>query len=158
MPQFETSTYLAQIFWMILCFFILWFAMSWFIIPKIDDIMEQRRRKIDGYIQKAEKTNKQALLSLEKYETAIKKAKEHANLTIKANHENLATEIAGQRVHNQQILEKKIADNEEIMQNKRKETLAAIDDISTILAVDILHKVGFENVTQDEIKPFANKE
>ena len=57
MPQLETSTYLSQFFWLITSFLTLWFFMAWFIIPKIEEVMEQRRRKIDDYVQKAEKIN-----------------------------------------------------------------------------------------------------
>ena len=53
MPQLDTSTFTSQLFWLVVCFFSMMFIMSKFIIPKIADIMEQRQRKIDGYLNKA---------------------------------------------------------------------------------------------------------
>lgn len=158
MPQFETSTYFTQIVWLLLCFFSLWFVMSWFIIPKIEDIIEQRRRKIDGYIQKAEKINKQALSSLEKYETALKKAKEEASGAIADNNAALNAELTERRAENQRLLAQKIAENEDVLNRQRTETLALSDDIALTLALDIVHKAGFADVSADQLKPYADKE
>ena len=54
MPQLDTSSYFSQLFWMLVCFCCLWALLSTFVIPKIADAMEQRKRKIDEYIQKAD--------------------------------------------------------------------------------------------------------
>lgn len=158
MPQFETSTYLTQIVWLLLCFFSLWFVMSWFIIPRIEDIIEQRRRKIDGYIQKAEKINKQALSSLEKYETALQKAKKQAAAAIADNNAALNAELTARRAENQQLLAQKIAESEEVLNKQKTEALAVSDDIALTLALDIVRKVGFADVSVEQLKPYADKE
>ena len=150
MPQLDTSTYLSQIFWLLLTFLSLWFVMSWFIIPRIEDIMEQRRQKIDGFIQKAEKINKQALQSLEKYEKALKKAKEKANLRIEQNKTDLVKTISEKHAEIEDILNRKIADNEYMLEKQRQETLETVEQISELLAERILVKFG--------VKKSINKE
>lgn len=147
MPQFETATYLSQIFWMLLTFCCLWMIMSWFIIPRIEDIMEQRRRKIDGYIQKAEKINQQALQSLDKYEKALKKAKKKANTRIAQNKEDLVKTVSEKYVEIEDILNRKIADNEYMLAKQRQETLDAVEQISQQLADDILIKFGIKKIS-----------
>lgn len=150
MPQLDTSTYLSQIFWLLLTFLSLWFVMSWFIIPRIEDIMEQRRQKIDGFIQKAEKINKQALQSLDKYEKALKKAKEKANLRIEQNKTDLVKTISEKHAEIEDILNRKIADNEYMLEKQRQETLETVEQISELLADRILVKFG--------VKKSINKE
>lgn len=150
MPQLDTSTYLSQIFWLLLTFLSLWFVMSWFIIPRIEDIMEQRRQKIDGFIQKAEKINKQALQSLDKYEKALKKAKEKANLRIEQNKTDLVKTISEKHAEIEDILNRKIADNEYMLEKQRQETLETVEQISELLADHILVKFG--------VKKSINKE
>lgn len=150
MPQLDTSTYLSQIFWLLLTFLSLWFFMSWFIIPRIEDILEQRRRKIDGYIQKAEKINKQALQSLEKYEKALKKAKNKADERIEQNKNDLAKIISEKHTEIEDILNRKIADNEYTLTKQRQETLETVEQISELLADRILVKFG--------VKKSINKE
>ena len=154
MTQLDISTYLSQIFWLLLSFFSLWFMLSWFIIPRIEDIMEQRRRKIDGYIKKAEKINKQALQSLDKYEKALKKAKDQANERILQNKEDLAKLISGKHAEIEDILNRKIADNEYLITKQRQETLNTVENVSEQLANSILVKFGIKN----ENKAAAKKE
>lgn len=144
MPQLDPSTYLSQIFWLLLTFLSLWFFMSWFIIPRIEDILEQRRRKIDGYIQKAEKINKQALQSLEKYEKALKKAKNKADERIEQNKNDLAKIISEKHTEIEDILNRKIADNEYTLTKQRQETLATVELVSEQLANSILLKFGIQ--------------
>lgn len=146
MPQLETSTYLSQIFWLITSFLSLWFCMAWFIIPKIEDIMEQRRRKIDDFVQKAERFNKQALISLNKYEKALEKAKSDAKKTIEDNKKDLDANILAKRTQVEELLNKKIADTEIMLAKEKQETLVAIDNLAMILATDILTKLDVQNI------------
>lgn len=146
MPQLEISTYLSQFFWLITSFLSLWLVMAWVIIPKIEEVMEQRRRKIDDFVQKAEKINKQALISLEKYEKALKKAKENAQTAIDENKKELEQVIATRHLEIEELLNKKIADTEFMLAKERRETLVAIDEVSVNVAEQILNKLGIENV------------
>lgn len=112
--------------------------------------MEQRRQKIDGFIQKAEKINKQALQSLDKYEKALKKAKEKANLRIEQNKTDLVKTISEKHAEIEDILNRKIADNEYMLEKQRQETLETVEQISELLADRILVKFG--------VKKSINKE
>lgn len=61
MPQLEISTYLTQIFWVLLTFICFWLVMDRFIIPGIAETIDARKRKYDDYLLKAERVNKKAL-------------------------------------------------------------------------------------------------
>ena len=73
MPQLDVSTYSSQLFWLVICFFSMYFIMAKLIIPRIADIMEQRQNKIDDYISRADEVKRQAEESLEKYRSALSK-------------------------------------------------------------------------------------
>ena len=154
MPQLDPSTYVSQIFWLLVSFFSLWLVMSWFIVPKIEDVLKQRRQKIDDFVKKAEKINKQALQSLDKYEKALKKAKDQANERILQNKEDLAKLISGKHAEIEDILNRKIADNEYLITKQRQETLNTVENVSEQLANSILVKFGIKN----ENKAAAKKE
>jgi F-type H+-transporting ATPase subunit b len=47
MPQFDLTTYSSQIFWFILCFAMLYAAMHFIILPRIQKIIAERRNLID---------------------------------------------------------------------------------------------------------------
>ena len=83
--------------------------MAWVIIPKIEEVMEQRRRKIDDFVQKAEKINKQALQSLNKYEKALQKAKNEADILLEQNKIALQESVSKKHTELEDMLNKKIA-------------------------------------------------
>lgn len=118
--------------------------MAWFIIPKIDDIIKQRRQKIDAFIQKAEKINAQALSSLDKYHKALDKAKNSAETAIAQNRQDLDKTIAEKKAEIEDALAKKIADSEYILAKQKQETLDAIEHISQQLADNIIQKLNVE--------------
>ena len=111
MPQLDLSTYASQAFWMVLCFSLLWLLLSIFITPKIADVLEQRKRKIDDYIRKAEKLNQQAKASLEKYERTLNEAKAKAAADIAANQKESAAFLAEEGRLLNERLNKQIADS-----------------------------------------------
>lgn len=60
MPQLDVSTYPSQIFWLIVCFGILCFAVSAFLAPKIGSAIETRESRLREQQKQAEEFNKEA--------------------------------------------------------------------------------------------------
>ena len=57
MPQLDFSIFPSQFFWLCVCFFSMLFIMSKIIIPRIAEMIELRREKIDGNLEKAAEIN-----------------------------------------------------------------------------------------------------
>jgi len=142
MPQLDSSSFISQIFWLTVTFLTLWFVMSLFIIPRIAEIIDERRQKIETNIQKAERLNKQAMLSLERYEQSIEQAKKDIDDRISAEKEQLEASFELKKAEVNQYLNQKIADNETIIKKEREETLKEVHRISEDIAELILQKLG----------------
>lgn len=155
MPQLDLSTYVSQAFWMVLCFSLLWILLSIFITPKIADVLEQRKRKIDDYIRKAEKLNQQAKASLEKYEQTLNEAKAKAAADIAANQKESAAFLAEEERLLNERLNKQIADSEFKLAKEKKETMQQIQNLSQNLAFDIVQKLGFAEITKNDVEALA---
>ena len=155
MPQLDLSTYASQAFWMVLCFSLLWLLLSIFITPKIADVLEQRKRKIDDYIRKAEKLNQQAKASLEKYEQTLNEAKAKAAADIAANQKESAAFLAEEERLLNERLNKQIADSEFKLAKEKKETMQQIQNLSQNLAFDIVQKLGFAEITKNDVEAIA---
>lgn len=151
MPQLDLSTFASQAFWMVLCFSLLWIMLSIFITPKITDVLEQRKRKIDDYIRKAEKLNQQAKTSLEKYEQALNEAKIKASADIAASQKESAAFLAAEEKMLNERLNKQIADSEFKLATEKKETLQQIESLSQNLAFEIVQKLGFTQISKEDI-------
>lgn len=151
MPQLDLSTFASQAFWMVLSFCLLWILLSIFVTPKIADVLEQRKRKIDDYIRKAEKLNQQAKASLAKYEQALNEAKQKAAASIAENQKESASFLVAEEKLLNERLNKQIADSEFKLATEKKETLLQIESLSQNLAFEIVQKLGFTNISKKDI-------
>jgi F-type H+-transporting ATPase subunit b len=57
MPQFDFTTYSSQIFWFSICFAILYLAVYFIITPRVQEILDNRKKIIDGDLSSAGKIN-----------------------------------------------------------------------------------------------------
>lgn len=158
MPQIDISTFLSQAFWLLVCFCLLWGMMSVFVTPKLTDIIEQRKRKINEFIQKAESLRLQAEQSLQAYNTAISSATSKAEKEINENKIQLDTYLAETENELTEKLNKKLAEHEINLEKERRSVSQQIDAIAQNLAFDIVNKLGFSAISQQDIKEIAHEE
>lgn len=157
MPQLELSSYFSQMFWLLLTFCALWFVVSVFIMPKLTDITEQRRRKIDEYLQSAEALNAKAQSSLEKYNETISLAEKQAAEEKTKAKEKLKASLQKAESDMTAELNKKLADNEFLLATEKNNTLQQIEIIAQDLAYQIVQKLGFSNIKRQDIADVAQK-
>ncbi|MDD4557214.1 MAG: hypothetical protein PHE89_07855 [Alphaproteobacteria bacterium] len=152
MPHLDVSTYASQIFWAFTCFIILYLFISAFATPKISGILKERQKLIDGYILKAEEMKKKAESALENYN----KAMEHAKLDADNKINNALKELNDFVRNKEREVHKELADKvaqaqEEVKKNKEK-ALKEANTASTKLALDIIKKIGIQDITESDIK------
>ena len=157
MPQFDISTYTTQIFWLVVVFFSFWFVMDKVITPKIMETIEDRKRKYNDLILKAERVNKKAFEALNKYEEKITAAKKNASEEIKKNEIELKEFIEKKEEEIEKNLEEKIKNSQDQIEKEKKEILNHIDELSEVLAFDIVKKIEIKNITIEDIKEIALK-
>src|SRR5690606_4229258 len=105
-----------QIFWIVVFFALTYFLTSRFVVPHIGGILEERDRRINSDLEKAESLKDEAGDVKAEYEAAIAKAREAARAEIKAAQAEIAqvtTEreagFAGQMADRLSDAEKRIA-------------------------------------------------
>lgn len=158
MPQLELSSYISQMFWLLLSFCVLWFLLSTFIVPKLADVVEQRKRKINEYVQRADALNAQAQNSLEKYNETISLAEKQAEESKNKSKEELKAYLQKTEADMSERLNKKIADNEFLLATEKNNTLQQIEVIAQDLAYQIVQKLGFANISKQDIAALTHKD
>lgn len=144
MPQLDPSSFVSQIFWLTITFLSLLFVMSFFIVPRIASIIDERRQKIDSDIQKAEKINQKAAAVLKRYETALENAKNEIDRKIALQKEQIEAAAELKKAEIGQYLNRQIIANEALLKKERAETLKAVDKISRQTSELILQKLGIQ--------------
>ncbi len=67
MPQFDSSTFASQVFWLTVTFVALYFVLARSVLPKIARVLEARQGRIDDDLERAthlEQEAKEALASI----------------------------------------------------------------------------------------------
>lgn len=95
MPQFDPSSFASQVFWLAVTFIALYVVMARVVVPRISEVLETRRRRIETNLEKAEALKKDAATALAAYEKAVGEARAQARGLIAEAGQRIAE--AGQR-------------------------------------------------------------
>ncbi len=92
MPQFDTSTFLPQLFWLAIIFVLLFVIMRRHALPRISDILEARQLRITSDLEKAGGLKEEADQVMADYEKALAETRTQATALIKQAGEEMAAE------------------------------------------------------------------
>ena len=85
MPQLDAATYLPQIFWLAVAFGVLYWITLGLALPRVSEILQARRERIAGDLERADRLRKEAEETLAAYERAMAEARAKAHrLTVEA--------------------------------------------------------------------------
>jgi F-type H+-transporting ATPase subunit b len=97
MPQFDPSSFSSQLFWLAICFGLIYFSMSKIFLPRIRDILKDRHNQINGDESIALKIQEQ----IHEIETVSKNLRETSAAQYRSALEQSAKEAA---IHKEQRL------------------------------------------------------
>ena len=100
----------------------------------------------------------QAKEALNKYNAALAEAENTAQNEMQNGKAELKAYLDDAENKMTAKLNRKIADNEFLLAKEKKNTLQQIENISEDLAFEIVQKLGFSNITRQEIALIAQKE
>jgi F-type H+-transporting ATPase subunit b len=129
MPQFDTSTFASQIFWLVVCFAIVFIFIWRIVLPRIASTLEDRQRKIGDDLARAGELADQSDEVMAAYEARLADARTGAHEELHA----AATRAAGEADKQNAALAKKLAaDASAARQRIAAESAAAAGNIAEI--------------------------
>lgn len=133
MPQFDTSTFASQIFWLVVCFAIVFLFVWRIALPRIAATLEDRQRKIGDDLARAGELADQTDEVMAAYEARLADARAKAHEELHA----AATQAAAESDKKNAVLAEKLAaDAAAARQRIAAESAAAVGNVAEI-AVDI---------------------
>ena len=122
MPQFDFATFLPQIFWLLICFGVLYFCVSKIILPRISSLVQARDGKINRNLNSAEKlqlkidklkirSEKLRKSSTKFYNQAIKSSLDEAALNKEVSLNKVKADIEKMTVHAEKAIQNFIEDS-----------------------------------------------
>lgn len=133
MPQFDTSKFSSQIFWFAICFAILYFFVSKIILPRIQTILEERKKAIDSDVASSQKLDQDIEKISAKTNALRQKANQQYQLKLEeANKESSAkreklTEEMKEKI--EKITNKSQEDIKKFIESTKSQSQSAINDL-----------------------------
>ncbi len=150
MPQFDPSSFASQIFWLAVTFIALYVVMARVVVPRISEVLEMRRRRIETNLEKAEALKKDAATALAAYEKAVGEARAQARGLIAEAGQRIAETIARQEAELAKKLAAQVADGEAGIARALEAAMAGVRDAAADAAADAAERLIGERLDRAE--------
>jgi F-type H+-transporting ATPase subunit b len=151
-PPLDPSTFVPQLFWLALSFGLLYVLLKRLALPRVGEVIEERRERIDRDIAKAEALKSETEQALVSYERALGEARAKASAIAKDMHARLTAEADAERARIDAQIAQQIADAEARIGQERGRAMAGVRDIAGETAGAIVAKLIGRDVSPDEVQ------
>lgn len=127
-------------------------------MPKLTDVIEQRKRKINDFVFKADQLRLRAEEALKAYTQTITKAKNVAEKEIAGYREEMNAYLEKSEANLQAELNQKMSAHEASLEKEKQLISQQADALAQNLALDLVKKLGFSKITSRDIAKIADKE
>ena len=141
MPQLDTATFLPQLYWLAVCFVVLYVVISRVALPRIAGVLQRRQDRIANELETVEKLRNEAKAALAAYEAKMDKAQAEAQAILAKAAEGSALRAAERDAEISARLSKELAEAEKRVVATKTKALAEIDDVAGSLAKAVAEKL-----------------
>ena len=130
MPQLDPTTFAPQLFWLLVTFVLLYLFMWKIAIPRIGNVLQDRQKRIDSDLEKAEQLRREAESVRKAYEKLVTDGSNKAHETIRAARVKVAAEAAAQHASLTEKLAAQTSEAETRIGAAKEQALANIRAVS----------------------------
>ncbi len=141
MPQLIFADYPPQIFWLVVTFAILYILMAYVALPRVESVLEERRKRIADDLEAAERSKKDSEAVIAQYEAALAQARSRAQAISADTRTRVNADSAAQRSATEAKLAGDVRAAETRIAAARDEALAKIDSVATDAATGIVERL-----------------
>lgn len=152
LPQLNTHHFAPQLFWLVLTFVTLLFVMWKIALPRVADVLEERRDRIKRDLDAASRLKADTDKALADYEKALADARSNASGIAKDTREKLAAETETERHRVDDQIAAKLREADKRIAATKSKATSAIGDIATDTARAVVEKLIGQNVSSDDVK------
>ena len=146
MPQFNPEWFASQIFWLFVTFVVLYLLMSRIALPRVAEILQERREKVSDDLAKAERLKSDAQEIYDAYEATLREAREQAQKVLREAREEIDQDHAKRHAEYSRELNQQIADAEARIDAAKKEALDNLQGVAAEIAQAATAKLGDTSV------------
>ena len=150
-PPLNPDHFAPQLIWLGLTFVVLYVALSRVVLPRIGEVIEERRDRIRRDLDAAERLKGETEKALATYEKALGDARSNASGIARQTRESLSTEVDKERSSVEKDLAAKMSAAEARIAGTKAKALASVTEIAGETVSSIVGKLIGQDVSRDEI-------
>jgi F-type H+-transporting ATPase subunit b len=151
-PPFNPATFSSQLIWLAITFGALYAVMKRVALPRIAEVIEERRDRIQRDLEAAERLKGETDKALAGYEAALAEAKTNAGGIAKQTREALASETDREKERVEAQIAAKLVDAEKRINVMKTAALAQVNEIALDTVGQVVAKLGGGDVSRDDIQ------
>ena len=152
LPQLHSPDFPPQLIWLALSFGVLYFILARVALPRIGEVIEERRDRIQRDLDEAERLKIETEKALAAYEEALAAARGRATGIARQTRDQLAGEVEQERARIEAQVAAKLAEAERRIADTKSRALAQVNEIAPELAGTIVAKLIGAQVSADEVR------
>jgi F-type H+-transporting ATPase subunit b len=152
MPQLNIGDFAPQLIWLFITFVALYLAMARIALPRIGQVLEERRRRIGGDFEAARAAQAKAEAEEARYHAALTEARAKAQGSIKAARERLDRELGAERAATEGRIGQRMAEAEREIQASREKAMANVSAIAADNVGEIVRRVAGLDVSAKDVE------
>jgi F-type H+-transporting ATPase subunit b len=150
MPQLDASTFVSQLFWLVITFVGLYIVMTKMVVPRIAEVLEGRQRRIDDDLEKAEALRNEAAGVLEAYEKTVADGRNQAQAILREATNRNDQAAAERQAALAEQLAQQTAEAETRINAAREEALANIRTVAAETAQAATQRLSGASISPEE--------
>ncbi len=157
MPQLDVSTFAPQLVWLAITFVALYLLMWKLGLPRVDAIIEARRKRLDDDLARADEIKTKAEAVIAAYQKTLAEARAQAQAAIKERTDRFAAEAAErQRRLAEALTEQTKAAEREIAAAKER-AFAEIRNVAIDVARSVTEKLTGSPADEGSLAPAVDR-
>lgn len=148
----DQGTFVPQLVWLALSFGLLYLLLKRFALPRVGEVIEERRDRITRDLKKAETLKEETRLALENYEKALADARGRAHGIAREVRDKLMQEVDAERARIDAQVARQLAEADDRIKAGKDRALAGVNDIAAETAGAIVAKLLGTEVSKDEVQ------
>jgi len=141
MPQLNPEFWAAQIFWLIFIFSSLYIILWKIFLPRIMNSIENRKSKVIGDLNEAQKFKENAEKKLKEYNKIIDDAKNEAKKIISENKKKLDKDIKNKKQKFLNEIKEELLSVENEIQNLKKSSISSVNKIAAEISSEVIKQL-----------------
>ncbi len=150
-PPFDPDFFVPQLVWLVITFGLLYLLMSRIALPRVGGILEARRERIAGDLDKAAELREQTDHAIATYEKALADARAEALKIAGETRDNMKAETDALRAEADAKIEEQLDEAEKRITATKDKALAGVREVASETAAAIIDRLTGETAEAQRV-------